>query len=266
MGVIRTDIWLKEEFNRPANICEKLIPFFKGEDKRDIYNQLMQFGMYRPSRISKENLKFMVEQKVWDKVEQLLNKYKKKWSGPDIPIFLFPLAQSQGLFTRQEGNKSGVSYPDKMFLFISPIEDINELEALFVHEYHHVCRLRKLNQQMANYTLLDSIIIEGLAEYAVLKNCGQKYVAKWCNLYTEKEMLTFWDKYLMNKLNKRKNERGHDELLYGGGRIPILLGYAAGYSIVRKFYKNHNYSTKLSFSFPAEKYLEEKNTNIKKSQ
>jgi uncharacterized protein YjaZ len=258
MGVIQTDKWLKAEFDRPTKICEKLIPYFNAQDESEIYSQLGQFGMYRPSRMTKHNLDFMVEQKVWDKLQQLLDHYKKKWSGPDIPVFLFPLDQSRGFFRRREGNKSGVSFPDKMFLFFSSsIDDPKELEALFVHEYHHVCRLRKLNKKMKDYTLLDSIIIEGLAEYAVLKNCGQEYLANWCRMYSEKEISAFWDKYLVTQLTKRKNERKHDELLYGGGRIPSLLGYAVGYNIVANFYKSNNYSTKLSFSFPAEKYLED---------
>ena len=265
MGVIQTDKWLNKDFEQPTKICEQLIPYFKGQDENEIYNQLMQYGMYRPSRLSKHNLNFMVEQKVWDKVQQLLNHYRKIWAGPDVPVFLFPLAQSRGLFSRREGNKSGVSYPDKMFLFFSPIDDMKELDALFVHEYHHVCRLRKLNKKMEDYSLLDSIIIEGLAEYAVLKNCGQEYLAKWCRMYSEKEVSSFWDKYLVNQLSKRKNERVHDELLYGGGRIPNLLGYAVGYNIVEGFYKKNNYSTKLSFSLPAEKYLENQNKPTKKS-
>jgi uncharacterized protein YjaZ len=259
MSVIQTDKWLNEEFYRPKKICEKLTTYFKGQDESEVYNQLIQFGMYRPSRSSKNNLDHMKEQKVWDKVQQLLTHYKNKWSGPDIPIFLFPLGQPRGFFMRREGNKSGVSYPDKMFLFLSPIEDPKELEALFVHEYHHVCRLRKLNKKMEDYTLLDSIIIEGLAEYAVLKNCGQDYLAKWCRIYSEKEISSFWDKYMVSQLSKRKNERTHDELLYGGGRIPNLLGYAVGYKIIENFYKNNNYSTKLSFIFPAAKYVEDKN-------
>jgi uncharacterized protein YjaZ len=259
MGVIRTDKWLKEEFERPTKICEKLLPYFKGQTVNEIYNQLMKFGMYRPSRSSKMNLERMIEQKVWKNADQLFHHYKNKWAGPEIPIFLFPLDQSRGLFSRQESNKSGVSYPDKMFLFLSNVDDTKELEALFVHEYHHVCRLRNLNKKMKDYTLLDSIIIEGLAEYAVLNNCGSDYLAKWCTMYTKKDLSVLWEKYLKSQLGKRKNERVHDNLLYGGGRIPKLLGYAVGFAIVENYYNNHHYSTKRSFSIPAAKFMEGNN-------
>lgn len=257
MSVIRTDQWLQEEFDRPVKICDKLQPYFNGQNANKIYDQLINFGMYRPSRSTWNNLNSMIEEKAWDKVEQLFRKYKNKWNGPDIPVFLFPLEQSGGFFIREEKSKAGVSFPDKMFLFLSQYEDQKEIEALLVHEYHHVCRLNMLNKKLENYTLLDSIIIEGLAEYAVLKNCGREYLASWCRMYTEKELLNFWDKYLKKELVKKKNERGHDELLYGGGRIPKLLGYAAGYNIISKFYEKHNYSTKLSFTIPAARYLKE---------
>ncbi|MCL6573847.1 MAG: DUF2268 domain-containing protein [Bacillus sp. (in: Bacteria)] len=259
MGIIRTDEWLQQEFDRPAKIAEKLMPFFNDQTPNEIYNLLKDFGMYRPSRSTRNHLNTMIDQKAWDMVEQLFDKYKKKWNGPDIPVFLFPLAQSRGLFMKAEKSKAGVSFPDKMFLFLTHYEDPKEIEALLVHEYHHVCRLQMLNKSMADFTLLDSIIIEGLAEFAVIKNCGQKYLANWCRMYSEQEISKFWVKYLKKQLDKKKSERAHDELLYGGGRIPNLLGYAVGFTIVENFYKSHNYSTKLSFTNPAVNYLEEYN-------
>ncbi|MBO0961207.1 DUF2268 domain-containing protein [Neobacillus sp. MM2021_6] len=255
MGIIRTDQWLREEFDRPIELCERLCPYFKGQKAKGIYNQLMDFGMYRPSRSAYSNLNNMVEQKVWDQVGKIFSKYKNKWNGPDVPVFLFPVDNQSGFFfRREEKRKAGVSFPDKMFLFLSNLEDPKELEALLIHEYHHVCRLSMLNKKMEDYTLLDSIVIEGLAEYAVLKYCGKEYLANWCRMYTEKELTNFWDRYLRNQLTLKKTNRGHDELLYGGGRIPKLLGYAAGYNMIRKYYVDHPYSTKLSFTIPAEKY------------
>lgn len=258
MGIIRTDQWLEKDFDRPIKICERLLPYFKGQKANEIYNQLQNFGMYRPSWKSRNNVSEMKEYNAWDRVEELFNIYVKKWSGPNIPIFLFPLNERGGLFIRRdERRKAGVSFPDKMFLFLSSYEDLKEVEALFVHEYHHVCRLRALNKDFKEYTLLDSLIIEGLAEYAVYKHCGKEYLANWCRMYTDREISYFWDRYIKKQLDISKNQKLHDELLYGGGRFPLLLGYAAGYNIIRKFYEKQNYSTKLSFTQPASKYLKE---------
>ncbi|WP_342430256.1 DUF2268 domain-containing putative Zn-dependent protease [Neobacillus sp. FSL H8-0543] len=256
MGIIQTNQWLEEEFNRPTKICKKLLPVFQGQEEEEIYQQLLSYGMYKPSRATKGIYESLKKNNVWEKAEQLFHTYKKKWGGPDIPIYIFPIGQKVGFFTRQEKVKGGVSFHDKMFLFLSDKVSVSELEALFVHEYHHVCRLNKQEKGFKEYTLLDSIIIEGLAEYAVLKNCGRKYLADWCTMYTESEMLQLWGKYLQNQLNKKKIEKGHDELLYGGGRVPDLLGYAIGYRIVENYYQEHRYSTILSFKIPAKSYLE----------
>ncbi|WP_160724685.1 DUF2268 domain-containing protein [Bacillus sp. USDA818B3_A] len=257
MGIIRTDEWLEADFDNPLNICEKLIPYFKGQTKREIYSELINFGMYQPSRSSRAYQTELIKQQAWEKVEQTLSKYRDRWNGPDIPIFIFPIAQTGGLFRRAEKGKAGVSFPDKLFLFLSNYDDPKEIEALIVHEYHHVCRMNRLNKKIEEYTLLDSLIIEGLAEYTVLKNCGPEYLASWCTAYSEKELSTFWERYLKNQLGKKKVERGHDDLLYGGGRYPKLMGYAMGYYIIKNYYKMNNYSIKLSFTTQADRYIED---------
>jgi uncharacterized protein YjaZ len=256
MGIIRTDKWLDEEFDTPSKICEKLVSAFKGLSAPKIYNQLTDFGMYRASRLTKEIFTSMKENMVWEEVEGIFQEYKRKWGGPDIPIYLFPIGQNKSFFSRQQEKvKGGVSYPDKIFLFLSDRLNSRELEALFVHEYHHICRLNRQTKRFDDYTLLDSIIIEGLAEYSVLVHCGRNYLADWCTMYSETELDNFWEKFLQGNLNVKKSEKKHDDLLYGAGRIPKLLGYAAGFKIVEDYYRHNHYSTKLSFTLPAKKYL-----------
>ncbi|MEH7416381.1 DUF2268 domain-containing protein [Neobacillus drentensis] len=262
MGIIRTDRWLEEDFDNPLKICERLLPYYKGQTEREIYRELIHFGMYQPSRSSKNNQVKMLKQQSWDRIEKIFDQYKSRWNGPDIPIFLFPIVQTGGFFRREEKGKAGVSFPDKMFLFLSNFDNPKDVEALFVHEYHHVCRMRLLDKNIEEYTLLDSLIIEGLAEYTVLKKCGREYLAAWCSMYTVKELKKFWNIYLINQLTLKKKEKGHDELLYGGGKVPKLLGYAAGFYLIEQYYKKNPYSTKLSFTTPAENYLKDTELSI----
>lgn len=266
MGIIQTDKWLEEEFNRPTKICEKLLPAFNGQSAPKIYNQLTEFGMYTPSHLTKEIFNSMKETKVWEEVERIFQEYKRRWGGPDIPIYLFPIGQQRSFFSRQEEKvKGGVSYPDKMFLFLSNRLTAQEVEALFVHEYHHICRLKMQKKRFEDYTLLDSIIIEGLAEYSVLVHCGRNYLADWCSMYTDSELENLWDKYINKNLDLKKSEKKHDDLLYGLGRVPKLLGYAAGFKIVENYYKSNHYSTRLSFKLPAKQYVIAENSITKKS-
>jgi uncharacterized protein YjaZ len=256
MGIIRTDQWMQKEFNRPIKICERLIPYFDGQKSNAIYYQLLNFGMFKPSIASWETYENMLEEHKWDKVDDIFRRYRQKWSGPEIPVFLFPIEQARGFFRKEERSKSGVSFSDKLFLFLSQDVGQAELEALFVHEYHHVCRLNKLRGKIEDYTLLDSMIIEGLAEYAVQRHCGKKYLAEWCSLYSEDEINYIWNKYLKDNLMIKKKDKRHDDLLYGNGRFPKLAGYAAGYWIVREYYQNHAYLVEKSFSLPAKRLIE----------
>jgi uncharacterized protein YjaZ len=187
--------------------------------------------------------------------EEIFNKYKRKWKGPDIPIFIFPLDQSNSKLMREGKGKSGLSFIDKMFIFLTPINDEKELEALFVHEYHHVCRMQAQKKNPAEYTLLDSIILEGLAEHAVAENCGEKYTGEWSRRYSTKVLAEFWEKELQEKLSIQRDDRQHDEILFGLRGLPTLLGYAIGYEIVKQ-YKQHGYFTeKASFKIPSKEFI-----------
>ncbi|MFB6465330.1 DUF2268 domain-containing putative Zn-dependent protease [Cytobacillus sp. Hz8] len=199
----------------------------------------------------------MKKKNYWDKIKQLLKKYQTEWQGPDIPIYLFPMQSRSNFIFRSQQNKSGVSFPDKMFLFLTIFEDEKEMESLFVHEYHHVCRLTKGRKPPKQNTLLDSIILEGLAEHAVREHCGEKYCAKWCGLYSNKQLLNFWKKFFIDHLSINQGDPLHEKLLYGHTPYPRLVGYGLGYEMVRRTYENHHFTTKSSFTLPAKFFLKE---------
>ena len=100
----------------------------------------------------------MKEKKVWDQTEIFLKKFRKLWNGPDVPVFLFPARGSLFAVSR----KSGVAFQKALFLFVPAEITEKELEVIFVHEYHHVCRLHNM-KNMNDSTLLDTLIMEGLA-------------------------------------------------------------------------------------------------------
>ncbi|MBS8263083.1 hypothetical protein DYI25_01375 [Mesobacillus boroniphilus] len=210
--------------------------------------------MYKPDPRTRKTLEELDAGEFWSVTEEIFMKYKRKWKGPDIPIFIFPMDHSNARLMREGKGKSGLSFIDKMFIFLTPINDEKELEALFVHEYHHVCRMRAQKKNPEEYTLLDSIILEGLAEHAVAENCGEKYTGDWSRRYSTKVLAEFWENELAEKLSLKRNDRQHDELLFGLGSKPRLLGYAMGYEIVKQ-YKQHGYFTeKASFKLPANEF------------
>jgi uncharacterized protein YjaZ len=210
--------------------------------------------MYQPNHKCYTIYEDLKQINIWKKVRNILKKYKEKWDGPDIPIYILPMNSKNFVF-QKNNRKSGVAFPDKLFLFFSKIEDDKEIEAVFVHEYHHVCRMNFLTHTLAEYTLLDSIIMEGLAEDAVYENVGKKYVAEWSHSLPNEKFEYYWKNYLKEKLALKRAESGHDHLLYGKGLVPNMLGYTCGYHLVREYKKENHFSTKVSFSLPSNIFI-----------
>jgi uncharacterized protein YjaZ len=254
LGVEDTAAWLKESINEPLKLCERIKSSERKENPEVLYEYLTQFGMYCPNAKQQMIFEALEKRQIWDKVKKLFLKYKKKWNGPDIPIYIFPISSGSGLFHSPQA-KSGVSFPDKLFLFFSDIEDDLEIEALFIHEYHHTCRLHGLNKSLSEYTLLDSLIMEGLAEDAVHEIVGSKYVAKWSKMLSKENFKFFMEKYLQDHLTLKKGTLKHDQLLFGKGLLPSMLGYTCGYHIVRSFRLKNSYTTKESISMKSEKFM-----------
>lgn len=252
---MKTKDWLEQHFNEPLEIIKKIMPLFQEEEPEKLYHYLISFGMYTPNMKSLAYFQDMKKQNVWQQAERLFRSYQKKWRGPDIPIYIFPVEAKQSLFMRRQLGKSGVSFKDKIFLFLSPAEDPKELEALFVHEYHHVCRMNKLKKPLNEYTLLDSIVLEGLAEYTVKKCCGEEYVSEWCTYYTKKEIEHYWEQFIAPYLSKKKNERIHDHILFGKRNVPDMLGYAAGYEMIYNYGESKQITLSDTFTNSAVSFL-----------
>jgi uncharacterized protein YjaZ len=261
MGVIRTDEWLEEDFANPIEMCKKTLNEKSDEDPRSYYRYLIEYGMYKPTKQSKRNFEELKEHDVWGIVEEIYKKYRLKWRGPNIPIYIFPLGDRYRSFGQignrnDNGNrKSGLTFPDKLFLFLTPELDNKEIEAIFVHEYHHACRMTYLKKDIKDYTLLDSIVLEGLAEHAVEENCGKEYLAKWCKLYSDEQIISYWKRFLAKNLSVKKDHSQHDHLLFGGRGVPEMLGYAAGYSMIAKYKQSRNMKTGSSFTLNFDDFL-----------
>jgi len=243
MSVISTDDWLHEfktsqELTRSRDVeelqstilCSRLLEHFKGGTPQQIQYELQQQGLFRAHEHI--NMKKLQERHSWEIVQEEFFYLKKKWSGPDIPIYIFPLTQEQNLT-----NKNGVAYPDALFLLIGELEK-QELKALFAHEYNHVCRLQYLNKSLKEVTLLDSLILEGLAECAVEELYGAKWLAPWLSKYSSAKMIAIWQSYFLPNLNV-KGLDNHVEFLYGG-KLPPWIGYCIGYEIVKTYRQQHS--------------------------
>ncbi|MGM9927269.1 MAG: DUF2268 domain-containing protein [Bacillus sp. (in: firmicutes)] len=250
MAVENTKEWLRKYVNDPLQLCNKLTRYFPAISKQQLLSYLQQFGMYRNSKKAEVDFEQLQEEQVWNQVERLFSKYQKQWEGPDIPVFILP-HKGQTLF-RNGHNKSGLAFNDKLFLFVSPKLSTNHLEALFIHEYHHVCRFNKQNKNLEEYTLAESIILEGLAEYTVEQLLDRRYVAPWIKRYSHSFLKQFWKETFKENLGLTRKEKRHEVLLYGKGGYPSMIGYSMGFFLVEQYMQKHAFDISSSFELSAE--------------
>lgn len=248
VGVILTKDWLQKETN-PIKICSKLKDYFPPLPAEAIHQHLVRFGMARSIR--KNTVKQMIEKKLWEKVERIYRTLKKEWKGPDIPIFIFPVEASNGILSVDFNGRSGLSFSDKLFLFLSPTVTEKALEAVLMHEYHHVCRLYHHDKDEEEYTLLDTIILEGLAEYVVQERLGEDALTHWMTKYPPSQLRRWWEKWVKDDQNIKPDEEKYIQILYGKGFYPNMLGYALGYEMVKTFYQKNKRAIADTFTISA---------------
>ena len=244
MSVMRTDQWLLEAYDRPIEICEKLRGLFDGAYASEIYDYLILHGMYTPLTNEKDRIIKLQSNQVWEIVQNEAQSLQKLWKGPEIPIFIFPSETSNEIIKIEFNGKSGLSFKDKLFLFISEENSEAEIRSLLTHEYNHVCRLTYYPKQEDDYTLLDTMILEGIAENAVRERFGEEFLSSWTSIYTDKELLNMWEKLIFPNRSILKTDHKHNELLYGSPLYPKMAGYSVGYFLVKNYMKINHFTSK----------------------
>ncbi|MFC5602854.1 DUF2268 domain-containing protein [Sporosarcina koreensis] len=237
MTVVRTDKWIEESGGDPSKVCAKLSQYFPTASAEEIHHHLTIFGMYVSAKQGSALTKKLQTNNAWDISSNELKLLRSKWSGPSVPVFIFPSDSYNKVLVREFNGKSGLAYADKVFLFISPHNTETEIKAILTHEYNHVCRLNRFPKREEDCTLLDTIILEGLAEVAVAERFGEDFTSSWTSMYSDRQLARFWKEFIYPNRNQRKESDAHEEVLYGLGRYPHMAGYAVGYYVVRNFMK-----------------------------
>lgn len=241
---MRTDQWLHDSYHQPLEICKKLTIYFEDASPFEIYDYLIFHGMYQPLRNGKEVVNTLQNNKAWEIIQEEQLRLQKAWSGPNIPIFIFPSDKNNRQINQNFNGKSGLAFKDKLFLFISENNMEKEIKALFTHEYNHVCRLSSFQKNEADYVLLDTIILEGLAENAVRERLGEELLATWTSYYSDDQLGEMWNQFVFPNRNILKSDLTHEKILYGGRSYPKMLGYCVGYYLVKNYIEATNKTSK----------------------
>lgn len=252
MGVVQTDKWLIDLWNKPIAMCELLVNYFSDVSAAEIYQYLTMYGMYQPPfQDVEKQIRILMDKNSWKFIDEETQALRQLWDGPNIPVFIFPSDRNSTELRETFNGKAGLSFHDKLFLFISGDNSKTEIKALLTHEYHHVCRLAKYDRKVEDYNLLDSIILEGLAEHAVMERFGKKYCADWTEYYSDEELEKIWKNFILPSIHLPKAYRKHDAILYGQHRYPKMAGYCVGYYLVKKYMEKNNSSSKELLSIPS---------------
>jgi len=222
-------------------LCDSLRGYFPQASLEEIQQELLTRGLFNFSEIETldEVLMELEGQHVWETIQQEYDYLKQLWNGPDVPIFIYPLTKYRPIVDGVEVKKSGVSYNNVLFLFVSTELESMELKALLAHEYHHLCRLAYLNKSPHEIELLDTLLIEGMAEWTVENLYGEKWLSPWTKRNSQEEALKMWEKYFTPAL-KVKGVNNHFPFLYGNEvqGLPEWIGYSLGYKIVQSYMEN----------------------------
>ncbi|WP_042145221.1 DUF2268 domain-containing protein [Paucisalibacillus sp. EB02] len=253
MPVYQTDKWLDKSYHSPEHIFRKLTKYFYQGNVKEVKNLLINHGMYhRPEQDGELLLKTLRKKNVWEIITKEELKLKQEWNGKNIPIFILPSDTYNRKIREHYRGKSGLAFRDKLFLFLSTECTEKEIKALFAHEYNHCCRLVHDPTKEKDYTLLNVIILEGLAENAVRERFGTSLLAPWTSYYNEDELQNMWKHVVFPHKDLSKSNRNANNILYGKNFYPNMAGYAVGYYLVQRYMQKTGKSSKELLEIPAE--------------
>ncbi|MGP4069490.1 DUF2268 domain-containing protein [Halobacillus sp. B29] len=223
-------------------ICQPAQHPFDGLQEEEIQYLLLTYGLFNPDawRRAGKLVKKWKEGGLYEKLEKEYLYLKKMWNGPEVPVYLYPFQEGGSFLRESKENKGGVAFKEGLYLFYGDPVKEEDWKAVLAHEYNHVCRLTEKNVDMEHVTLLETLVIEGLGEYAVKEVYGKDYISPWTNQYTDKQLSKLWIDKFRGNLSNRERESQMD-FLYGNKKrgLPRWSGYQIGYKIIESYHKAH---------------------------
>lgn len=203
-----------------------------GDLRLDLLRRLGDFDAKLYTRLSPER-----KVKIAATVEQILTKCAKLLTHPELPIYIFvfpwfPSAEE----SKQFGGVNAVApHSNVLHLFVDPNKHtLLSIKETVAHEYNHLIYYKM--HPSKSYTLLQNMLIEGLAENFREDVVGGK-PAPWATALSFVNSKK-WLEEIESDLNS-KSIKICDEVLLGSGKFPRWTGYSIGYHLVKKFKKRN---------------------------
>jgi len=156
------------------------------------------------------------------------------------------ILDDQDHFVREKlgGVSAYTDWNGRLFFAVLPDAQVRStLKSVITHEYHHHWRIHALAITEQNQTLLDRLILEGLAEHFLKIRLGNDYLGPYKDALTEKQPRVLWE----TTYHSNHNEVGEKTDVYMFGskeeNIPFWAGYAIGYYLVKWYLEQNEGST-----------------------
>lgn len=169
-------------------------------------------------------------------------------------VFIFPY-----LPTKKDTVFNGVMgvarYSCVFHIFLSPdLWSPNALTNTVAHELNHTIFYYHHFNHFNNYTLLDEIIIEGLAEN-FKEQIGDKTPAPWAIALSRKK--AFNALASVDQLLSSRDSRLHQNVLFGNKKYARWTGYSIGYWLIKELIqKKQDYSWEKIMKLSSKEILE----------
>ncbi|MGV3489385.1 MAG: DUF2268 domain-containing putative Zn-dependent protease [Tuberibacillus sp.] len=159
-------------------------------------------------------------------------------------VFLYPLDEND---TYGRENLGGVSafadYDGTLTFIVYPEKDVFKvLSSVITHEFHHFWRMGHLGITEENETLLDKLVLEGLAEHFVGKVLGTDRQGPYIRALTPDQAKILWKSAFYNQL-ELKGDATNLYMFGGKSDLPMWAGYSMGYHLVQWFHERHSHLT-----------------------
>jgi len=203
------------------------------------------FGMFQPSQninSLEEQLNRMNALNFEKEIEQELIQLKKEYpSHGSIDFELFILnANDTFVISKLNGVSAFTDWNGRMCFVVLPEERVRKtLKSVITHEYHHHWRIQTLGTKEFEETLLDRIILEGLAEFFVSYRLGNTFIGPYKDVLTESAALSLWEEIFKKYADNTGSS--NDKFMFGSPveNLPFWGGYSVGFHLVNRFAIHH---------------------------
>lgn len=264
----------REYFLQPWQGMMQMMKGSFGSDPNNEFGVAQAWGWYLPEELNEipDSLSKLEDANAWQIGEKALQTGVSAFDGYDLP---FDEVEGWLLLGVQERNKAdtdgytgAIDFMNPRFMcqYFEPHErNIKALSGAVVHELNHLIRLRIFPWDMANTTVGDYIIHEGIAESFARALFGEDVLGFYVTDIAEDDLqiaksliggnlvTTGFDKirgYIFG--DSMADDWGFEKI-----GMPSYGGYAVGYHVVQAFMSNTGCGIQDVTYLPAEKIIRE---------